>query len=31
MKQQTKKTRHKGDESTISFWLYMNVLYKDEQ
>jgi hypothetical protein len=26
----TKKTRHKGDESTVAFWLYMKALYKDE-
>ena len=25
-----KKTRHKGDESTVSFWLYMGELYKEE-
>ena len=25
-----KKTRHKGDESTVAFWLYMKALYKDE-
>ena len=26
----TKKTRHKGDEGTVAFWLYMKALYKDE-
>ena len=26
----TKKTRHSGDESQVSFWLYMKALYKDE-
>jgi hypothetical protein len=26
-----KKTRHEGDESTASFWLYMKALYKDER
>ena len=26
-----KKTRHEGDESTVSFWLYMKALYKDEE
>ena len=26
-----KKTRHKGDESTVGFWLYMGALYKEEQ
>ena len=25
-----KKTRHKGDEGTVTFWLYMKALYKDE-
>ena len=25
-----KKTRHEGDESTVSFWLYMSGLYKEE-
>jgi hypothetical protein len=25
-----KKTRHKGDEGTTAFWLYMKALYKDE-
>jgi hypothetical protein len=25
-----KKTRHKGDEGTVGFWLYMKALYKDE-
>ena len=25
-----KKTRHKGDEGTVSFWIYMKALYKDE-
>ena len=24
-----KKTRHKGDEGTVAFWLYMKVLYKE--
>ena len=24
-----KKTRHKGDEGTVAFWLYMKALYKD--
>jgi hypothetical protein len=24
-----KKTRHEGDESSVSFWLYMKALYKD--
>ena len=26
-----KKTRHKGDEGTVKFWLYMKALYKDEE
>ena len=26
-----KKTRHEGDEPTVAFWLYMKVLYKDEE
>lgn len=26
-----KKTRHKGDEGTVGFWLYMKTLYKDEE
>ena len=25
-----KKTRHKGDEGTVAFWLYMKALYKDK-
>jgi hypothetical protein len=25
-----KKTRHEGDEGTVSFWIYMKALYKDE-
>ena len=25
-----KKTRHKGDEGTIAFWIYMKALYKDD-
>jgi len=25
-----KKTRHKGNEGTVEFWLYMKALYKDE-
>jgi len=25
-----KKTRHKGNEGTVGFWLYMKALYKDE-
>jgi len=24
-----KKTRHKGDEGTVAFWVYMKALYKD--
>ena len=24
-----KKTRHEGDEGTVSFWIYMKALYKD--
>ena len=24
-----KKTRHKGDEGTVAFWLYMKALDKD--
>ena len=24
-----KKTRHKGDEGTVAFWLYIKALYKD--
>ena len=26
-----KKTRHKGNEGTVAFWLYMKALYKDEE
>jgi hypothetical protein len=26
-----KKTRHEGDEGTVSFWYYMKALYKDEE
>ena len=26
-----KKTRHAGDEGTLAFWLYMKVLYKDDE
>jgi len=26
-----KKTKHKGDEGTVGFWLYMKALYKDEE
>ncbi len=26
-----KKTRHEGDEGTVSFWLWMKALYKDEE
>ena len=26
-----KKTKHEGDEFTISFWYYMKALYKDEE
>ena len=26
-----KKTRHEGDEGTVSFWLHMKALYKDEE
>ena len=29
MKKEKKKTRHKGDEGTVAFWLYMKALYKD--
>ena len=25
-----KKTRHKGDEGTVAFWLYMKALYKED-
>jgi len=25
-----KKTRHKGDEGTVAFWIFMKALYKDE-
>ena len=25
-----KKTRHKGNEGTIAFWIYMKALYKDD-
>ncbi len=25
-----KKTKHKGDEGTVAFWVYMKALYKDE-
>jgi len=31
VKRQTKKTKHKGDESTVGFWLYMKALYKEEE
>ena len=24
-----KKTRHKGNESTVAFWVYMKALYKN--
>ena len=24
-----KKTRHKGNEGTVAFWLHMKALYKD--
>ena len=30
-KKMIKKTRHEGDESTVSFWLYMKALYKDDE
>ena len=26
-----KKTKHKGDEGTVAFWLWMKALYKDEE
>jgi len=26
-----KNTRHEGDEGTVSFWLWMKALYKDEE
>ena len=26
-----KKTKHEGDESTVSFWVYMKALYKDTE
>ena len=26
-----KKTRHEGDESTVSFWLWMKALYKEDE
>ena len=25
------KTRHKGDEGTVEFWVYMKALYKDTE
>jgi hypothetical protein len=25
-----KKTKHKGNEGTVAFWVYMKALYKDE-
>ena len=25
-----KKTRHEGDEGTVTFWIFMKALYKDE-
>ena len=29
-KKEKKKTKHKGDESTVGFWLYMKALYKEK-
>ena len=29
-KKEKKKTKHKGDESTVGFWLYMKSLYKEK-
>ena len=26
-----KKTKHKGDEGTVEFWVYMKALYKDTE
>jgi hypothetical protein len=26
-----KKTRHEGDEGTVSFWLWMKALYNDHE
>ena len=26
-----KKTRHRGDEGTVAFWLWMKALYKDHE
>lgn len=30
-KESMKKTKHEGDESTVSFWVYMKALYKDTE
>jgi hypothetical protein len=29
MKTGNQKTKHKGDEGTVAFWLWMKALYKD--
>jgi len=26
-----KKTKHEGDEGTVTFWIWMKALYKDEE